>query len=256
MNYKQMYKETQKWIKSIYPELGHENRMKAEALFPELKSEDEKIRKELLEHCKNQAEPYIQTGNKCPQIQSWIAWLEKQGEQKSDSFCKENCKGFQETGKCFADGDCKAKREAEQKPVWSEEDESMLDEAIYLIRREPYRENDVESIVDWVESLKDRVQHQNTYNPYKAVVESIAEMCKHYDKATDLQDFYDNVKVKCKDAKEYDKMFPQNTWKPSDEQMEALKAMAWYCDVATSFDAHKQRIVESLYSELKKLKEE
>ena len=50
---------------------------------PELKeSEDERIRKELLEHCRNQAKPYIQTGNKCPQIQSWIAWLEKQGEQK------------------------------------------------------------------------------------------------------------------------------------------------------------------------------
>lgn len=40
--------------------------------------------------------------------------IEKQGEQKSaDSYCQENCKGFQETGKCFADGMCKAKREAE-----------------------------------------------------------------------------------------------------------------------------------------------
>ena len=38
--------------------------------------------------------------------------------------------------------------------------------------------------------------------------------------------------------------------------MEALKAMARYCDIATSFDAYKQRVVESLYSELKKLKEE
>ena len=46
-----------------------------------LESEDEKIRKELLEHCKNQAKPYIQTGNKCPQIQSWITWLERQGEK-------------------------------------------------------------------------------------------------------------------------------------------------------------------------------
>ena len=45
--------------------------------FPGLKeSEDKKIRKELLEHCKNLAKPYI--GNKCPQIQSWISWLEKQ----------------------------------------------------------------------------------------------------------------------------------------------------------------------------------
>ena len=56
--------------------------LRLQGIFPELKeSEDEKIRKELLEHCKNQAEPYIQTGNKCPQIQSWIAWLEKQGEK-------------------------------------------------------------------------------------------------------------------------------------------------------------------------------
>ena len=44
-------------------------------------------------------------------------------EQKpADSYCQENCKGFQETGKCFADGECKAKREAEQ-----EEDEEILD---------------------------------------------------------------------------------------------------------------------------------
>ena len=56
-------------------------------IFPELKdSEDERIRKELLEHCKNQAKPYIQTGNKCPQIQSWIAWLEKQGNPKSTNI--------------------------------------------------------------------------------------------------------------------------------------------------------------------------
>ena len=54
----------------------------AEKYFPELKeSDDERIRKGLLEHCKNQAKPYIRTGNKCPQIQSWIDWLEKKGEQ-------------------------------------------------------------------------------------------------------------------------------------------------------------------------------
>ena len=53
-----------------------------EEMFPELAElEDERIRKELLEHCKNQAKPYIQTRNKCPQIQSWITWLEKQGSK-------------------------------------------------------------------------------------------------------------------------------------------------------------------------------
>ena len=54
----------------------------AEKYFPELKeSDDERIRKELLEHCKNQAKPYTQTGNKCPQIQSWITWLERQSKE-------------------------------------------------------------------------------------------------------------------------------------------------------------------------------
>ena len=44
-------------------------------------------------------------------------------------------------------------------------------------------------------------------------------------------------------------------WKPSDEQMKALKAMMRFCEIATSFDAYKQGVVESLYFELKKLNE-
>ena len=63
----------------------------------------------------------------------YASWLkrkfypsEKQGEQKfADSYCQENCKGFQETGKCFADGECEAKKEAKQKPVWKPSDEQM-----------------------------------------------------------------------------------------------------------------------------------
>ena len=68
------------------PYTAHWDIMKdvVEHLFPELKeSNDERIRKELIEHCKNKAEPYIQTGNECPQIQSWITWLEKQGHTDS-----------------------------------------------------------------------------------------------------------------------------------------------------------------------------
>ena len=68
------------WCKLDNNDLSNDD---LETLFPELKeSEDDRIRKELLEHCKNQAKPYIQTGNKCPQIQSWIAWLEKQCKQE------------------------------------------------------------------------------------------------------------------------------------------------------------------------------
>ena len=47
----------------------------------------------------------------------------------------------------------------------------------------------------------------------------------------------------------------EKQWKPNEEQMMALKAMMRFCEIATSFDAYKQRVVESLYFELKKLKE-
>ena len=32
-------------------------------------------------------------------------------EKDDKEFCKDNCKGFQETGRCFADGECDALRE-------------------------------------------------------------------------------------------------------------------------------------------------
>ena len=39
-------------------------------------------------------------------------------EQPTNDFCKENCKGYQETGKCFSDGPCAAKQEAsKEQPV-------------------------------------------------------------------------------------------------------------------------------------------
>ena len=82
MNYEEKYKETLERAKKLYENAnGMILKKWVEQVFPELKeSEDERIRKELLEHCKNQAKPYIYTGNECPQIQSWIDWLEKQGE--------------------------------------------------------------------------------------------------------------------------------------------------------------------------------
>lgn len=63
------------------------------------------------------------------------------------------------------------------------------------------------------------------YNPFKAAIESIMEMCNKYNEGYKpneynctncerLKDFLDNVRVKCKDAFEYDKLFP------SDETME------------------------------------
>lgn len=60
-------------------------------IFPELKeSEDEKIRKELIEHVKDQQSSFISAPDcrdkyeeeENDKYNSWIAWLEKQGEQE------------------------------------------------------------------------------------------------------------------------------------------------------------------------------
>lgn len=112
------------------------------------------------------------------------------------------------------DADRKELRKIEQKPAdWSEEADKMFNHLKgltfgYYHCCDEEEKLLVEKAFDWLKSL--RLQKQCGYNPYKAVVESIAEMCKHYDKASHsaLRDFYDNVKVKCKDAKEYDSKCP------------------------------------------------
>lgn len=109
------------------------------------------------------------------------------------------------------------------KQEWSKEDEEMLKECdIAITMSEGHTIEEKENLSNWLKSL--RLQKQCGYKPYKEVIESIAEMCEKYAAwDSNLQDFYDNVKVKCKDAKEYDAMFPHKQWKPSEEQMNALK---------------------------------
>ena len=58
----------------------------------------------------------------------------------------------------------------------------------------------------------------NIYDPFKATVESILEMCEKYgsfesiseDERVRANDFLNNIRVKCKDAIEYDKLFLAN----------------------------------------------
>lgn len=87
---------------------------------------------------------------------------------------------------------------------------------------------------DYDTSLKDclawleKQGEKSDYNPYKVTIESIAAMVEKY-ASGDLKDFYDNVKVKCKDAIEYD-----NTWnekqskqKPADKVEPRFKVGDW-----------------------------
>jgi hypothetical protein len=187
-------------------------------------------------------------------------WNKKQDEQKpTDSYCQDNCKGFQETGKCFADGECKAKRNAEQKstqevesfeaehgkyyycikdyfcggrkqaskgdvvqalrglpimglkdaseyflpvnnvqnPAWSEEDEKILGKCIDAASGY-YSPEDKQSMKDWLESLKNRVQPH--WKPTEEQMETLDLLhtnyvrCDDWDMANKIKLLYNDLK--------------------------------------------------------------
>ena len=132
--------------------------------FPELKeSEDERVRKELITHCRNTR---CVTEEGAERIAKWIAWLEKQ----------------------------------EQKPAWSEEDETVLGNLIYALANDRIG-NDRDEYVDWLKSLR-----------------------------------------------------PQNTWRPSDEQIKVLEFFIPYVTKCSIVLEKSKGTLLSLLSDLKKLK--
>lgn len=91
-------------------------------IFPELKeSEDEKIRKELITHCRNTR---CVTEEGAERIAKWIDWIEKQGEQK---------------------------------PTWSEEDERKFSDILALLRGGENCHYNTPDLFDWLKSLKEKI---------------------------------------------------------------------------------------------------
>jgi hypothetical protein len=154
--------------------------------FPELmESEDERIRKDIVTYLKS-----ILSNKKYGDkfIESWISWLEKQGEKPADKvepkFKQGDIIKEKETGNLFYVNsiedfgytlhykNCTTKgctmdfkyednyELVEEAPVWSREDERRYKGLHNLIYSTPYCDSRKE-FSDWLESLKDRVQPQN-----------------------------------------------------------------------------------------------
>lgn len=79
IDYKRKYNEALEWMRSLYDGLHGPTKEDAEHYFPELtESEDERIKKEILSFLKDFKRDHYRNLD----FSSWIAWLEKQGEQK------------------------------------------------------------------------------------------------------------------------------------------------------------------------------
>lgn len=211
MDYEKEYKEALERARELKNKLEKNCSLATptgiESIFPELQEcEDERIRKTLreiiIDYDPNNEILIKEVGVSQKQF---LAWLKKQCEQNStDSYCKDNCKGFQETGKCFADGDCKAKRDAEQKPTWSEEDKTALQATIDIV--DDFIEgkncdsvpskNVAKAAKDWLKSLKP----QPHWKPTEEQMETLDLLhtnyvrCDDWDMANKIKSLYNDLK--------------------------------------------------------------
>lgn len=289
-------------------------RLKYERYFPELKeNKDNDILKGLIEGFQEYDEEECWRDIEYLKIKDILAWLEKQGEQKFEQKFFINDKVVhKETGKTWTihwyladtnsyyvednDGLLHHYRESELKLVeqkpWSEENERMVTRIIESLsayadklQYEGFCHNSevLYEQIDWLKSLKDRVQPQ----PNKEWSEEDEMMIKfaltYFRKAGATEDS-DIIKwlkslrpqnwtkedkeryisclqrlgtgnpeqpetINSKWFKEH--VYPQNRWKPSKEQLEALRRAHLRCP-----DVEDGLLLREIIEQLKKLREE
>jgi hypothetical protein len=197
-----------------------------EHIFPELK--DEIIRKELIELLKHDAHGYCeQTRNR------WFAWLEKQGEKKPDD-------------------------KVESKSDWSEEDIRNLQDIDSILFYDRRLTEDVRTrLRNCIKSLKDRVlpQPKSAWSEEdKLKMDTLIHVITNQRGSAIFEGFLPEELVNwLKSLKE------RYTWKPSDEQIEALlklEEMHVLEHEKTPVNAYLYMVVKSIREQLLKLREE
>ena len=87
MDYEKKYKEALKDMRAIYPNLKGDAKLAVEHAFPELaESEDERIRKGIIEIIKVVSGPDCDVYLNEKKQEKYLAWLEKQKEQKPAEY--------------------------------------------------------------------------------------------------------------------------------------------------------------------------
>ena len=227
MDYKKLYKEALERARTTLT-----NEVAAD-IFPELtESEDERIRKEIITHIK-----WCEDSGYCAKEEMirWITFLEKQGEQKPYGQRQEcsNCQ-FNYAGECK--GSCAMKR-GEQKPavemktpeeslgIDSDTYNKIVDDCIYGEQKPAWSEEDEYTLGETIQHLEELIR---------------IDKAKHC--GVDVQ-YYQ------RDIDWLKSLRPKSTWKPSDEQMDALKHA--FNDGSIVFADMK--ILATLYEQLKAL---
>lgn len=208
-----------------------------ERLFPELaEPEDEKTRKEIISALK--------FANLKGVYDKHIAWLEKQGEQKPQRMISAEAK----------EGVLNEKQEEQVSEEFINALGTMLNDGLpdmYLVSEERIKKS-AELLFSIVrKQLKNEKQgeqkpawSEEDEHRINSIVYFLETAKKHYASTVELDACINWLKS----------LKPQNRWKPSDEQIEALDFAA-DCIVPTEFSI-KRKVLKELLEQLKKLKGE
>ena len=156
-----------------------------------------------------------------------------------------------------------------KKPAkWSALDETNLQGIIDEIEANKNQAPDYDlatynRFLSWLESIKDRIQPQIKRNWSKEdedVINHLLTLCSILSNCAGAKKYRQFAGCSQDDVVEYqtwlkslkDKIQPQNTWKPSDEQLDALYDAAMY--VGKSMFPYPKGILMKLYKQLKKLR--
>ena len=159
--------EAIKKIKKSWDFIGTNEKEVLETLIPELKeSEDERIRKALMWFVERF--PYDRLNNNGVSAKEALAWLEKQGEKPQvDGFDAEFNALLKKYEHLPNDEMVECLKfylrvvQGEQKPKWTEEDESKVEDVIYFLDTAKVHYASTKALddcIEWLKSLKQRME--------------------------------------------------------------------------------------------------
>ena len=185
-------------------------------------SEDENIRKELIDHCHQGIKQRTTVVNK-ESYKRWIAWLEKQGEQKPVEEISGNYGGISTNSE------------------WSEEDKGVIDKIIGLFQfsesfaASGITNNDTKEVENWLKSICPQNKQEWSKEDVE-MIEWLIRCCEkeHEELCNDRyghQEIVSDLKRDCRKKRDWleslkGKVVPQKQWKPSEEQIQHLKTVA------------------------------
>ena len=274
IDYKEKYEQALERAKYYH---DRDNIQFLENIFPELcESDDERIRKELISFVRGMLSCHDKpNAERDEKYESWIAWLEKECEK--DKFLEkelECIKGYREDAikrleeleKQSKDSPVLSDSSNIGKSVWSKEDDDnmiMIEDRLsdyfdYIREDSTLSKNQKKSLkeeiirnVNWLKSLKDRVQPQPKQEWCGGDEAHLHSLITHLEQWIERHPNTTGADIQGENITWLKSLRPQSTWKPSNEQIEALD-FAVDCIVWEEFCV-KRKVLKGLLEQLKKL---